>query len=52
VSLAQRLKAKYPNTRFFTSHCTGDKAFASLKTIMGDQLHAFSCGMTITELKN
>ena len=47
AALAQRLKAKYPNTQFFTSHCTGDKVFATLKTIMGDQLHAFSCGMTI-----
>ena len=46
-ALAQRLKAKYPNTQFFTSHCTGDKVFATLKTIMGNQLHAFSCGMTI-----
>ena len=48
VALAQRLKAKYSNTQFFTSHCTGDKVFATLKTIMGNQLHAFSCGMTIT----
>ena len=45
--LAQRLKAKYPNTQFYTSHCTGDKVFAILKTEMGNQLHAFSCGMTI-----
>jgi len=48
AALAQRLKAKYSNTQFFTSHCTGDKVFATLKTIMGNQLHAFSCGMTIT----
>ena len=48
AALAQRLKAKYPNTQFYTSHCTGDKVFAVLKTIMGNQLHAFSCGMTIT----
>jgi 7,8-dihydropterin-6-yl-methyl-4-(beta-D-ribofuranosyl)aminobenzene 5'-phosphate synthase len=47
AALAQRLKAKYPNTQFFTSHCTGDKVFAMLKAIMGNQLHAFSCGMTI-----
>ena len=47
-ALAQRLKAKYPETLFYTSHCTGDKVFATLKTIMGDHLHAFSCGMTIT----
>ena len=46
--LAQRLKTKYSETLFYTSHCTGDKVFAVLKTIMGNQLHAFSCGMTIT----
>ena len=46
--LAQRLKAKYPETQFYTSHCTGDKVFATLKTIMRNHLHAFSCGMTIT----
>ena len=45
TALAQRLKAKYPETEFYTSHCTGDKVFATLKTIMGDRLHAFSCGM-------
>ena len=48
TALAQRLKAKYPNTQFYTSHCTGDKGFATLKAVMGDYLYAFSCGMTIT----
>ena len=48
MALAQRLKAKYPETKFYTSHCTGDMVFAILKAVMGDQLHAFSCGMTIT----
>jgi 7,8-dihydropterin-6-yl-methyl-4-(beta-D-ribofuranosyl)aminobenzene 5'-phosphate synthase len=48
AALAQKLKAKYPNTRFFTSHCTGDKVFATLKAVMGYQIHAFHCGMTIT----
>ena len=47
-ALAQRLKAKYPETLFYTSHCTGDKVFATLKTIMDEHLHAFSCGTTIT----
>jgi 7,8-dihydropterin-6-yl-methyl-4-(beta-D-ribofuranosyl)aminobenzene 5'-phosphate synthase len=42
--LAKRLTESYPNTQFFTSHCTGDKVFATLKTIMGNQLHAFCCG--------
>jgi 7,8-dihydropterin-6-yl-methyl-4-(beta-D-ribofuranosyl)aminobenzene 5'-phosphate synthase len=44
AALAQRLKAKYPETQFYTSHCTGDKVFATLTSVMGDQLHAFSCG--------
>ena len=38
TTLAQRLKIKYPDTRFYTSHCTGDYVFATLKTIMGDKL--------------
>ena len=50
TALVQRLKVEYPETQFYTSHCTGDKVFAILKTVMGDQLQAFSCGMTITVL--
>ena len=34
--------------QFYTSHCTGDKVFATLKTVMGNQLHAFSCGNTVS----
>ena len=45
AALAQKLKAKYPETKFYPSHCTGDKVFAILKAVMGDQLHAFSCGI-------
>jgi len=48
AALAQRMKAKYPNTQFYTSHCTGNSVFATLKTIMSNSLHAFNCGMTIT----
>ena len=44
--LAYRLTDAYPQTQFYTSHCTGDEVFATLKTIMGNQLHAFSCGTT------
>ena len=40
--LANRLIEAYPNTQFYTSHCTGDEVFALLKTIMNNQLHAFS----------
>ena len=48
TALAQKLKTKYPNTQFYTSHCTGDSVFDILKAVMGEHLHAFSCGMTIT----
>ena len=46
TALAKRLTETYPHTQFHTSHCTGDKVFAILKAVMGDLLHAFSCGMT------
>jgi len=45
VALAERLTMQYPQTRFYTSHCTGDKAFSTLKSLMGDRLQAFCCGM-------
>ena len=43
-SLAQRLKTKFPNTKFYTSHCTGDNVFEVMKDVMGEQLQSFSCG--------
>ena len=46
--LAKRLTEAYPDTQFYTSHCTGDMVFATLKTIMRDQLHSFCCSMTVT----
>ena len=44
TALAQRLTAGYPETQFYTSHCTGDKVFATLKAVMGGRLQAFCCG--------
>ena len=38
TELAKKLTEDYPNTHFYTSHCTGDNVFAILKTVMGDQL--------------
>lgn len=48
TELAKRLTEAYPETQFFTSHCTGDKVFAILKTVMGEHIHPFCCGSTIT----
>ena len=49
TSLAMRLKAVYPETQFYTSHCTGDTTFATLKAVMDGQLKAFSCGTITTD---
>lgn len=42
--LAYRLTDSYPQTHFYTSHCTGDVVFAILKDVMGERLQAFCCG--------
>ena len=47
TALALRLKENYSNTQFYTSHCTGDSVFATLQRVMGDKIHAFSCGTSI-----
>ena len=47
AALAQRLQAKYPETRFYTSHCTGDNVFEVMKSVMGEQLQSFRCGTII-----
>ena len=46
-ALAQRLKVKYSETQFYTSHCTGDKVFEVMKDVMGEQLQSFRCGTII-----
>ena len=47
AALAHRLKEHYPQTQFYTSHCTGDLVFTVLKDVMGDQIQPFSCGTNI-----
>ena len=44
TDLSRRLRAKYPGTHFYTSHCTGNHAFEVMKNQMGEYLQAFSCG--------
>lgn len=46
-ALAGRLAEKYPHTVFYTSHCTGDSAFRTLKAVLGERLHHFHCGEQI-----
>jgi len=47
TGLAGRLLRAYPGTFFYTGHCTGDKAFEILQSVMGDRIRRFSCGMKI-----
>ena len=49
-ALGQRLKALYPHTQFYTSHCTGDAVFVFLQGVMGNKIHPFSCGTTICNM--
>ena len=49
-ALGQRLKAMYPHTQFYTSHCTGDAVFTILQDVMGDKIHPFSCGTTVYDM--
>ena len=46
-ALAQRLKEKYSETLFYTSHCTGDNVFEVMEGVMGEQLQSFRCGTII-----
>ena len=48
-ALSQRLRINYPNTQFYTSHCTGDHVFEVMSGVMGEQLQSFRCG-TINEV--
>ena len=47
-SLAQRLKTKCPNTKFYTSHCTGDNVFEVMKYVMAEQVRAFNLGTEVS----
>jgi len=47
AAMATRLTDKYPATTFYTSHCTGNAAFAALAAVMGERLQTFGCGSVI-----
>lgn len=44
TSLADQLIHEYPDTRFFTGHCTGDSACSILKSSIPDYLYQFGVG--------
>ena len=48
--LSYRLTDAYPQTQFYTSHCTGDAVFSILQSVMGDKIQPFSCGTTINDM--
>lgn len=47
-NIAANLKFEYPDTMFYTGHCTGDEAFGRMKKTLGPQLEAFYVGKEIT----
>lgn len=46
-SIATELLARYPETVFYTGHCTGDNVFLAMKKVLGKNLMQFCCGMTL-----
>lgn len=46
-AIASDLLVKYPQIVFYTGHCTGDNTFRSMKSVLGDNLIQFSCGMSM-----
>ena len=46
-ALAQHIMEHYPSLEIYTGHCTGERAFESLRQILGDQIHQFYTGYTI-----
>ena len=44
TAMGENLRSEYPDTKFFTGHCTGDKAFTILSKILGDHIVQFYCG--------
>lgn len=50
-NLADRLMRQYPETEFYTSHCTGDQVFQKLTRVMAGHLHAFTCGSSVAAIE-
>ena len=46
--IANRLNADFPETQFYTGHCTGEGVYALLKMKLADKLHWFYTGFTFS----
>ncbi len=46
-NIALQLKKEYPETQFFTGHCTGENSYRILKKELGEQLKLFYTGFTL-----
>lgn len=44
IGIAAQLLARYPDTVFYTGHCTGDRVFMLMKRILGNNLRQFYSG--------
>lgn len=47
LSIAHTLKIDFPQTKLYTGHCTGDRAFNLLKDELGEQIHLFYTGFEL-----
>ncbi len=49
--IANTLRCDYPNTMFYTGHCTGNKCIASLKELMDGRLDNFCLGYEFPDVR-
>lgn len=47
AAIGKQLKQEYPDSYFYTGHCTGDEPFANLQSILGNKLSQFYTGKEI-----
>lgn len=50
--LAKKMKEDYPETKFFTGHCTGDDAYMILKDTYKTNIHYLFEGFKVSDKKN
>ena len=44
IDTALSLKKEYPDTRFYTCHCTGVEPYEAMRQILGERLTYVHCG--------